>query len=88
MISLHDKGNINQIYMERKQQKKFKIIEKKYQSKLGKSKTQGSFRKGQMLKMLFPLIRKWEENSESLILNLEHVLYDGIFNCADCHVHK
>ena len=85
MISLHDKGNINQIYMERKQQKKFKIIEKKYQSKLGKSKTQGSFRKGQML---FPLIRKREENSESLILNLEHVLYDGIFDCAVCHVHK
>ena len=85
MISLHDKGNINQIYMERKQQKKVKIIEKKYQSKLGKSKTQGSFREGQML---FPLIRKWEENSESLILNLEHVLYDGIFDCAVCHVHK
>ena len=85
MISLHDKGNINQIYKERKQQKKFKTIEKKYQSKLGKSKTQESFREGQML---FPLIRKWEENSESLILNLEHVLYDGIFDCAVCHVHK
>ena len=38
MISLHDKGNINQIYMERKQQKKFKIIEKKYQTEQARQK--------------------------------------------------